>query len=144
MDASLVVYRALGVPDAVVDPDHRREAAAWHLGKLASVSLASTDPARANHHVEALAAIIDVVVEHVGTGRLDEVLGNYGFVRATSYWADQVLLTSKIEANPDDVRHWSAVLLNCLVEFVTTHPFDAMPVQPSAPPLPRGRRRSGP
>jgi hypothetical protein len=124
MDASQLVYRALAVPDAVVDPDHRREAAAWHLGRLASVPLTGTDPARANHHIEALAAIIDVVIENVAAGRLDEVLGNYGFMREMSFWADQALLTHQVEANPDDIRHWSAVLLACLVEYVTNHPFD--------------------
>ena len=123
--ARLLVYRALGVPDVVVDPGHRREAAAWHLGRLASVPLSDTDPAQASHFIESLSALIDAVVDDVAAGHLDEVLGNYGFMRELSFWADQTVLTHPIAAHPDDLRHWSAVLFGCLLDFVASHPFGA-------------------
>lgn len=66
---------------------------------------------------------IDHVVEAVASGRLDEVLGNYGFVRDLSFVADEVISRGSVEAHPDELRHWNTVLLGCLAEFVAKHPF---------------------
>jgi hypothetical protein len=118
-----LVERALGVPDAITDPVHRRRAACFHLADRAKVSLRAQADFDQSEQFLALAAVLKSVTARLDAGHLDGLIGDYGFDDIDELATRTAKTVQSYPGDWETLLQTTHALLESLRDYVRAHPF---------------------
>lgn len=123
MTAQRLIFRSIGVPDAVGEKN-RISAAAYRLAKAAGLDVAA-DPNisdASQSRLEDARRVVEAAVELGEAGGLDEVIGGFG--HRDDEWYATRLIQKLVVNSYEDAKACAAELIRMLNSFVESHPFE--------------------
>lgn len=118
-----LIYRCLGVPDALAD-ESKPQAAARRVAEAAGLDV-TVDPNLSDQSQGRLADAASVIArarELVAAGELDGFIGNFGY-RDDDWYTS--LITRRIDLHVyEQGQRCAQALLECLRNYIASHPFE--------------------